>query len=100
MHIERIKQSTPASLSAFLMRRRGLFCGGLLAIAVAVVATVSAPVAADTRCATDLNWVATWGASPSGAASQVFNDQSVRMIVRISVGGTKFRVKLSNLNNS
>lgn len=53
----------------------------------------------------DNNWVATWGASPqSGAepifgpppAPLVFNDQTVRMVARISKGGDRVRVRLDN----
>jgi len=102
MRIERTKQHTSPAFSAFWMRRRRLFCGGLLAITVAVIATISAPAGADTRFINDLNWVATWGTSPQQPVtlfgpSPSFNNQSVRMIVRISQGGTKFRVKLTNL---
>jgi lysophospholipase L1-like esterase len=50
-------------------------------------------------------WVATWAASPSPAmpdAAQMrrrgleFNDQTVRQIVHISIGGERFRIRLSN----
>jgi lysophospholipase L1-like esterase len=46
-------------------------------------------------------WVGTWGASPQqpvityGSAPS-FTNQTVREIVRISVGGTRFRVRLTN----
>ncbi len=47
-------------------------------------------------------WVGTWGASPQQPATLFgtapsFTNQTVREIVRISVGGTRFRVRLSNL---
>ena len=53
----------------------------------------------------DNNWVATWGASPQSGvepifgpppAPTIFNDQTVRMIARISKGGDQVRVRLDN----
>ncbi|MBO0753756.1 MAG: SGNH/GDSL hydrolase family protein, partial [Bradyrhizobiaceae bacterium] len=47
-------------------------------------------------------WVGTWGASPqltSGdlfGTAPVFNNQTIRQVIRISAGGTQFRVRLSN----
>src|SRR4051794_36320672 len=102
MRVEITERNAHAALSAFFLHRRGLLCGGLLAIAVAITATFSVPASADTRAPADLNWVATWGTSPQQPVtlfgpSPSFNNQSIRQIVRISVGGTKFRVKLTNL---
>src|ERR1700693_3414810 len=51
------------------------------------------------------HWVATWAASPSPASpdpaqmrrrKMEFNDQTVREIVHITLGGGEFRVRLSN----
>ena len=51
------------------------------------------------------HWVATWAASPSPASpdpaqmrrrKMEFNDQTVREIVHITLGGAQFRVRLSN----
>ena len=45
-------------------------------------------------------WVGTWGAGPGGpplpASTQVFTDQTVRLIVHTSIGGTRVRIRLSN----
>jgi lysophospholipase L1-like esterase len=45
-------------------------------------------------------WVGTWGAGPGGpplpANTQVFTDQTVRLIVHTSIGGTRVRIRLSN----
>jgi lysophospholipase L1-like esterase len=45
-------------------------------------------------------WVGTWGAGPGGpplpANTQTFTDQTVRMIVHSSIGGTRVRIRLSN----
>lgn len=49
------------------------------------------------------NWVATWGASPfaflsfnNAPSPAPFKDQTVREVVRISVGGEKLRIRFSN----
>lgn len=50
------------------------------------------------------HWVATWGASPSAAGSDAdmrrrkmeFDNQTVRLITHISLGGEHFRVRLAN----
>jgi len=50
------------------------------------------------------NWYATWGAAPAGpapAASYLaFSNQTVRLIVHGSIGGSRVRVRLSNLFGS
>jgi lysophospholipase L1-like esterase len=69
----------------------GLVCGCLLAMAPS--ATVGAA-----------DWVQTWGAAPlppSPAmgpfpASPEFTNQTVRQVVRVSVGGTRIRLRLTN----
>jgi lysophospholipase L1-like esterase len=52
------------------------------------------------------HWVATWAASPSPASPDLdqmrrrkmeFNNQTVREIVHITLGGSEFRVRLSNV---
>lgn len=46
----------------------------------------------------DINWAATWQASPEPARAPAvtLNNQTVRQVLRISQGGEKFRVRLSN----
>src|SRR5947207_9402846 len=52
----------------------------------------------------EAKWVGSWGASPlppsPGAgpfpATPSFNDQTVRQIVRLSVGGSRVRLRLTN----
>jgi lysophospholipase L1-like esterase len=55
--------------------------------------------------ATETHWVATWGASPAPqladdsqmrTAKLVFNNQTIREIVHVSIGGDTLRVRLSN----
>lgn len=58
---------------------------------VCAVATCAMAAGADHHV-----WVDTWAATPD-TAGPVLNAQTVRQIVRISVGGTEVRVRLSNL---
>ena len=68
------------------------------------IAAALALFAATTANAASSHWVETWGASPTAPtagsgpfpASPSFNDQTVRQIVRISAGGTRVRVRLTN----
>jgi lysophospholipase L1-like esterase len=48
--------------------------------------------------AADINWAATWQASPEPARAPIItlNNQTVRQVVRLSLGGSRFRVRLSN----
>lgn len=43
----------------------------------------------------DREWIASWGASPSDPAPQV-SSQTIREHVRVSVGGNRIRLRLSN----
>ncbi|HEY0685088.1 MAG TPA: SGNH/GDSL hydrolase family protein [Steroidobacter sp.] len=68
-----------------------------------LIATASAaPTHAQTSELGGARWVATWSAplmangTSYGDASRSFDNQTVRQIVPISVGGTKVRVRLSN----
>jgi lysophospholipase L1-like esterase len=89
--------------SGFAFNRRSLVRAGLAAIAIAFASATFGPARAgdefDDR--SDLSWVGTWGASPQqpvtafGSAPS-FANQTVREIVRISVGGARFRVRLTN----
>lgn len=48
--------------------------------------------------ASDINWAATWQASPEPARAPIvtLNNQTVREVVRVSLGGSRFRVRLTN----
>lgn len=63
----------------------------VFASSVCAVATCAMAVGADQRA-----WVDTWAATPD-VAGPVLNAQTVRQIVRASVGGSEVRVRLSNL---
>src|SRR5205823_4982635 len=52
----------------------------------------------------DTHWVATWGASPSAPSADTemrrrkleFDNQTVRLITHITLGGEQFRLRLAN----
>jgi lysophospholipase L1-like esterase len=76
---------------------------GVAALAMAVAGAEYGPArAGDDVFRHDTFWVGTWGASPQLTTGDLFgtapgfSNQTIRQIVRISVGGTKFRVRLSN----
>src|SRR5262249_42399916 len=51
------------------------------------------------RSALAQTWVGTWTASPQpprGVMPASFSNQTVRQIVRVSIGGSKVRIRLSN----
>ncbi|MCC7327867.1 MAG: SGNH/GDSL hydrolase family protein [Burkholderiales bacterium] len=67
----------------------------MLAIAGITFATVPTATAKDASDAG--HWVGTWSASPQAAFNPVeLKGQSVRQIVRVSIGGNRVRVRLSN----
>jgi lysophospholipase L1-like esterase len=48
----------------------------------------------------DSLWIGTWAASPAPAESGAFSNQTLRMMPRISLGGERVRVRLSNAYGS
>jgi lysophospholipase L1-like esterase len=64
--------------------------------ATALVAAAAKPVAAPTPW----SWVASWatgvGGAGAGKSTDGFTDETLRMFVHTSVGGTKVRIRLSN----
>jgi lysophospholipase L1-like esterase len=74
-------------------RRAVLLAGALAAASLAL--PISPVGAAEPR-----NWVGTWGAVPAGpplpAQLLQFKDQTLRLIVHTSIGGTQVRIRLSN----
>lgn len=85
--------SSPAARTAALDRgrRRMLLGGSALAGALAL------PGPARARAAQP--WSAAWGCAPAGPPSTgmlSFSDQTLRLIVRPSIGGTRVRIRLSN----
>ena len=86
--------ATSPGCSTWISRRSlAILAGTVLAIAAMTIA--SATIARD--ASHPAQWVGTWNASPQAAFNPVeFNGQSVRQIVRVSIGGTRVRVRLSN----
>jgi lysophospholipase L1-like esterase len=70
-------------------------CAAAFAAALLLTA-VPAPAAA--QFAADSTWAATWQASPEPARAPTvtLQQQTVRQVVRVSLGGGRFRVRLSN----
>jgi lysophospholipase L1-like esterase len=79
--------------------RRGFFLAGL-ALAGAMAMHPPAAHAQGTQDWSSERWVGTWGAGPGGpplpANTQVFTNQTLRLIVHTSVGGNRVRIRLSN----
>lgn len=64
---------------------------------LAIVGMAIAPATIAKEGASDIHWVGTWSASPQAASSPVeFKGQTIRQIVRVSIGGKRVRVRLSN----
>jgi len=66
-----------------------------------VLSCLAGPVAAQTSPDwTAERWAGTWGAAPAGppleSNTSVYNNQTLRLIVHTSSGGTRVRVRLSN----
>jgi lysophospholipase L1-like esterase len=85
---------TPPSPPSLIGRRRFLQAGPALAAALAASAAPARAAAASA------SWCATWGTAPAGppAASSMlsFANQTLRLIVRSSIGGNAVRVRFSN----
>jgi lysophospholipase L1-like esterase len=75
---------------------------GSVAILIFVAAALSASVLAETATASG-HWVSAWSAAmhaplpfPGLPPSPVFENQTIRMVVRPTIGGTRVRIRLSN----
>jgi len=68
---------------------------------LAIAGMVIAPATLAKDVTSDIHWVGTWSASPQAASSPVeFKGQTIRQIVRVSIGGKRVRVRLSNANGA
>jgi lysophospholipase L1-like esterase len=93
------KVSSPASVrseDAVSNRRAFLKAGPVLA-----AATLAAPIVpAQAQTASAVRWCGTWGAAPAGpppsASTQTWSSQTLRLIVRASIGGNRVRIRVSN----
>src|SRR5207248_9105192 len=53
------------------------------------------------RIPTDtMHWVGTWTAAPAPAEGAAFSNHTLRMIPRVSIGGSRLRVRISNAHGS
>lgn len=82
---------------------RSLAATGLLAAVVSTVLVASTGEAAEARHRSSQDWVGSWAAAVTrgnltGSTFVGLNNQSVRMIVHGSVGGSKIRIRLTNLH--
>lgn len=86
---------TPAPRNTGMGSIYRVAAGGIAALAIAAAATAPAQAEFDRSGAWTEAWVGTWGAGPV-PDGQSFSNQTIRQVVRISVGGARFRIRLSN----
>ena len=77
-----------------VLRRSSLICLMVTALLISGFALPQA-VSAEKKPANQ-HWVGTWATSPQSRTGVSFNDQTLRMIVRTSIGGPEVRVRISN----
>src|SRR5687768_12115100 len=70
--------------------------GVLLAHVPAYAATSADPKANSKANSKDIRWVASWAAA-ADSPGRTFEAQTVRHVVRLSIGGPQIRIRLSNL---
>jgi lysophospholipase L1-like esterase len=77
---------------------RSLLAASLLA--AAGLALPSLPAIAQQSDWSTARWVGTWGTAPAGpplaAQTQTFSNQTLRLIVHTSIGGSQVRIRVSN----
>ena len=64
--------------------------------AVVAAALTGSPASTAARQGRDVQWVAAWGAAPDSKGPSIAGS-TVRQIVRTSIGGSRVRLRLSNL---
>jgi lysophospholipase L1-like esterase len=84
-------------------RSRSLIATGLLAAVTSTLLVAGGSEAVEARHRSSQDWVGSWAAAVtrgnlSGSTFVGLNNQSVRMIVHGSVGGSKVRIRLTNLH--
>ena len=86
------------TLATLRRARRSLLAAGTLALA-----GLALPLSAHADKGlwdTSQQWVGTWGTAPAGpplpAQTQTFTDQTLRLIVHTSIGGSQVRIRVSN----
>ncbi len=79
------------------MPRKQLFLVAALSLGFTTFAARRAAWAGDDHDrGRDAHWVGTWATSPQSTNAVTFNNQTLRMIARVSVGGDTIRVRFSN----
>ena len=71
---------------------------GVFFVLLSLPLTISfaAPPARAQNQSANLPWTGTWGASPAFPVGQEINNQTIRQFVRVSLGGTRVRVRFTN----
>jgi len=77
------------------INRQGTFARLAITLLVSIAIGASATVTRAHEDDRNAEWVASWAESPD-STSLTFNGQTIREVVRISVGGRRLRVRLSN----
>ena len=90
-----MKNVSPPASTEGATRRALLKSGPLLAASLAVPA-----LPARAQSGSPVRWCATWGAAPAGpppsGSIQTYSGQTLRLIVRTSIGGNRVRIRVSN----
>ena len=88
------------AVRARLQAARGLRHGRPWAFSVLALAALGSATPPSVGTARDSQyWIGTWATAPQPSIPghpQIFQNQSLRLIVHISVGGTRVRIKISN----
>jgi lysophospholipase L1-like esterase len=83
--------------SSLVLSRRAFLATAALAMAGL---SLQPPPAIAQPGSHDEHWVGTWGSAPAGPPLQAqlmtFSDQTLRLIVHTSIGGSRVRIRLSN----
>jgi lysophospholipase L1-like esterase len=104
MRVDRVPRSglmaSDFKSSGVALNRRSLVSADLVAIAIMFASAMFGSAHAE-YLDDPGDWVGTWGASPQWPVNALgsapsFTNQTVREIVQISVGGGRFRVRLTN----
>ena len=89
---------SPVEMNTALSKSKWMIC---LGVAVSLLCTCLASAAETTNGSAKVDsepetWVASWGCAPGFAIGQELADQTLRQFVRLSVGGDRIRIRLSN----
>jgi lysophospholipase L1-like esterase len=95
--VHRACAALTAGVRSWRRRRRSVLAASLLACAGLALQALPALAQPDWN---SRQWVGTWGTAPAGPplSTQVmtFNDQTLRLIVHTSIGGSQARIRISN----